>query len=123
VLTLLPRYEQAEYAEMLRDHDVGLALMYTPHPSLVPIEMASAGMLAVTNTFENKTADALAAISPNLIAAEPTIDAVAAALCAAPAAAGDVERRVQGAGIDWPRDWDAAFDDELLARVAVWLGD
>ena len=34
--------------------------MYTPHPSLVPIEMASAGMLTVTNTFENKTADALA---------------------------------------------------------------
>ena len=30
--------------------------MYTPHPSLVPIEMASAGMLTVTNSFENKTA-------------------------------------------------------------------
>ena len=43
-------------AQLLREHDVGLALMYTPHPSLVPIEMASAGMLAVTNTFENKTA-------------------------------------------------------------------
>ena len=27
-----------------------------PHPSLVPIEMASAGMLTVTNSFENKTA-------------------------------------------------------------------
>ena len=52
--------------------------MYTPHPSLVPIEMASAGMLTVTNTFENKTAEALAAISANLIAAEPTIEAVAA---------------------------------------------
>jgi hypothetical protein len=122
-LELIPRAAQADYAALLRGHDVGLALMYTPHPSLVPIEMASAGMLAVTNTFENKTADALAAISPNLIAAEPTIDAVAAALCATTAAAGDVERRVQGAGIDWPRDWDAAFDDELLARVAAWLGD
>ena len=54
--------------------------MYTPHPSLVPIEMASAGMLTVTNSFENKTAEALAAISPNLIAAEPGVEAIAAAL-------------------------------------------
>ena len=66
--------------ELLREHDVGLALMYTPHPSLVPIEMAAAGMLTVTNTFETKTADALAAISPNLVAAEPTLESVVAAL-------------------------------------------
>ena len=55
MLELLPRADQRAYAELLRDHDVGLALMYTPHPSLVPIEMASAGMLVVTNSFENKT--------------------------------------------------------------------
>ena len=76
-LRLLPRVGQEEYAQLLRAHDVGLSLMYTPHPSLVPIEMASAGMLAVTNTFENKTAEALAAISPNLIAAEPGIEPIA----------------------------------------------
>ena len=62
-LELLPRRGQDDYAELLRAHDVGLALMYTPHPSLVPIEMASAGMLTVTNSFENKTAEAMAAIS------------------------------------------------------------
>ena len=54
-VNLLPRSEQRAYAGSLREHDVGLALMYTPHPSLVPIEMASAGMLTVTNSFENKT--------------------------------------------------------------------
>ena len=96
--------------------------MYTPHPSLVPIEMASAGMLTVTNTFENKTADALAHISPNLIAAEPTIEAVADALLAATAAADDAARRVRGSRVDWSRDWDASFDDELLTRVAGFLG-
>jgi hypothetical protein len=79
-------------------------------------------MLTVTNTFENKTAEALAAISPNLIAAEPSIDGVADALCSAAAAAGDAERRVRGSGVEWPRDWNEAFDDELLARVAGLLG-
>ena len=71
--------------------------MYTPHPSLVPLEMASAGMLTVTNTFENKTAEALAAISPNLIAAEPDVDARRRRRsCAAAAGADDVERRARG---------------------------
>ena len=62
--------------------------MYTPHPSLVPIEMASAGMLTVTNSFENKTPEAMAAISPNLIAAEPTVEAWPRRL-ARPAASAD----------------------------------
>jgi hypothetical protein len=121
-LELLPRTPQHDYAALLRGHDVGLALMYTPHPSLVPLEMASAGMLTVTNTFENKTAEALAAISPNLIAAEPSIVAVAEALCGAAAAAEDVARRVRGSEVDWSRDWDRTFDDELLARIAALLG-
>ena len=96
--------------------------MYTPHPSLVPIEMAAAGLLTVTNTFENKTEAALTAISSNLIAAQPSIDAVAEALCEASAGAGDVERRIRGSDVAWPRDWDAAFDPELLARIMRLLG-
>jgi glycosyltransferase involved in cell wall biosynthesis len=120
-LELLPRSAQDRYARLLPEHDVGLALMYTPHPSLVPIEMASAGMLTVTNSFENKTAAALGAISPNLIAAEPTIEGVADALCAAAAAAGDVDRRVRGSRVAWSRDWDDSLDDELLARAAAFL--
>jgi hypothetical protein len=93
--------------------------MHTPHPSLVPIEMASAGLLTVTSTFApHKTAEALAGISPNLLAAEPTVEAVAAALGAATAAAGDAARRVAGAtATAWPRDWACALDDALMAEV------
>ena len=121
-LELLPRAAQRDYGALLRDHDVGLSLMYTPHPSLVPIEMASAGMLTVTNTFENKTPEALREISPNLIAAEPTVAGVAAALCDAAAAAGDAEARVRGSRVRWSRDWDRSFDAALLARISDLLG-
>jgi hypothetical protein len=117
-LRLLPRMSQADYAQALRDHDVGLALMYTPHPSLVPIEMASAGMLTVTNTFENKTSDALRAISGNLVAAPPVIEAIADALGEAVAGADDAERRVRGSAVAWSRDWQASFDEGLVARLA-----
>ena len=101
--------------------DVGLALMYTPHPSLVPIEMAAAGMLAVTNSFENKTAHAMAAISSNLITTEPTIEGVAAGLREAQARASDIEQRLRGSDVRWSRSWGEAFDDELLEHVLAAL--
>jgi hypothetical protein len=121
-LALRPRCDQGAYARLLREHDVGLALMFTPHPSLVPIEMASAGMLTVTNSFENKTPEAMAEISPNLIVAEPTVDGVASALREAVTAVTDVERRVRGSQVRWSSDWNESFDDELLERLAGELG-
>jgi glycosyltransferase involved in cell wall biosynthesis len=120
-LNLLPRSGQSAYAELLREHDVGLALMYTPHPSLVPLEMASAGMLTVTNTFEMKTAVALTTISGNLIAVEPSVEGVADGLMVALAAVSDASRRVRGSHVAWSRSWDESFSDALLQRVLTAL--
>ena len=116
-LSLIPRSSQAEYAELLRSADVGLSLMYTPHPSLPPIEMAAAGMPTVTNTYENKDAAALAGISANLIAAEPTVEGVAAALAGAEAACERYEHRANASKVSWPTNWEDALDDSILARV------
>jgi glycosyltransferase involved in cell wall biosynthesis len=120
-LSLLPRSDQGSYADVLRRHDVGLALMYTPHPSLVPIEMASAGMLTVTNSFENKTDAAMAEISANLHTVEPTVEGIAAGLCEAVARVGDLEGRARGSAVAWSRDWNRSFDDALVDRLAAFL--
>ena len=120
-LELLPRTGQDEYARVLVEHDVGLALMYTPHPSLVPLEMASAGMLTVTNTFENKTAEALGSISSNLIAGPPTVEGVVQALVQAAAGVGDVDRRLRGSEVHWSRDWADSLGPDLLDRVESYL--
>ena len=103
------------------DYDVGLAPVPAPQPGRVPLEMARAGMLAVTTTFENKSAEALAAISPNLVGAKPTIEGIAEALERAASDAGDTERRMRGSALRWSLDWDASFDDELLDRVTGFL--
>jgi hypothetical protein len=110
----------AAEAELPR-HDVGLALLHAPRPGRVPIEMAAAGLLTVTNTFATKTVAALAAISPNLIGAEATIEALAQAVCGAVGGAGDTEARIRGSAVRWSRDWDEAFGDELLDRVTAFL--
>jgi hypothetical protein len=120
-LEMLPRSDQRSYSKLLSQHDVGLALMYTPHPSLVPIEMAAGGMVTVTNCFENKTPEAMATISANLITAEPSIDGIAAGLRAAVAGVSEWERRVQGSHVRWSREWRTSFDDGLLARVEAAL--
>jgi len=64
----------------------------------------------------------MAAISSNLIAAEPTVEAIAAALRSAAAGAGDVSKRLSGAGVDWSTSWEQSFPDELLDRVMGALG-
>jgi glycosyltransferase involved in cell wall biosynthesis len=120
-LELLPRASQTDYAGLLAEHDVGLALMYTPHPSLVPIEMACAGLLTVTNTFENKTAAALREISTNLIAGEPSVEGIVSALGQAAAGVRDAERRVRGSAVNWSRDWEQSFPAGLLERIERYL--
>jgi len=116
-MEVLPRQSQDEYRSLLREHSVGLSLMDTPHPSLVPLEMASAGMLVVTSTFENKTYDALRAISENLIPVEPTVDAIKGGLSDAVAGIEDVDRRIRGSRVEWSRSWQESFDDALTERI------
>jgi hypothetical protein len=121
-VSLIARTAQSEYARLLRSFDVGLALMYTPHPSLVPIEMCAAGMSTVTNTFENKDAAALGRISSNMIAAAPTVEGVAAALADAEARSGRLGDRAAGSRIEWPTSWDEALGPGLLDDVERLLG-
>ncbi len=122
-LALLPRVDLAEYHTMLPGYDVGLALMLTPHPSLVPLEMAAAGQLTVTNTFANKTAAALAALSSNLIAVPPTVTGIRDGLAAAIAAVDDLAGRAAGSKVAWSTRWSDSFDDRLLAALADALAD
>jgi hypothetical protein len=116
-LAVVPRAAQADYARLLASFDVGLALMHTPHPSLVPIEMAAAGMPTVTSSFANKDAAALARISSNLIAADPTVAGIAAALATAESRVGDLDARARGSRVAWPSSWDEALDDRVLAEI------
>lgn len=112
------RTDQRSYAEVVRSHDVGLALMHTPHPSLVPIEMAAAGLAVVTNTWGPKTSDRLRAISPNLLPAEPDVTQLAGAIATAVERSSDVDGRLHGARtVTWPRSRAEAFNSEVMDGV------
>ena len=120
-LEVLNKRDQAGYAKLLGDHDVGLALMGTPHPSLVPLEMASAGMLTVTNSFETKTREVMASIAGNVIAVPPSVDGVVAGLEEAVAGVDDYERRIAGSRVDWSRNWEESLNPDVMRRVVALL--
>lgn len=121
-LNLLPKMSLNEYRDLLPHFDVGLSLMLSPHPSLVPLEMAAAGIRVVTNTFANKTVDVLRGISTNLIPADPTVDGIREALVEAVAGVEDWGGRIEGSRVRWPQDWDVSFDAAFLEKMKGFIG-
>lgn len=68
----------ADYAEFIRSVDLGLCLMYTPHPSYPPLDLAASGAVVVTNRYGNK--QDLNSYSRNIICAELDRDALVVAI-------------------------------------------
>ena len=120
-LQMLARVTLDEYVELLPSYDLGISLMLTPHPSLVPLDMAAAGMVTITNTYANKTAAALEAISTNLIAVPATVVGIKEGLRRALARVDDFEGRIAGAQIHWQTRWSQAFGGEVMTRLKWFL--
>jgi O-antigen biosynthesis protein len=92
------------YAELAGTIDVGLCLMYTPHPSYPPMDLAASGAVVVTNRFGNKTS--LAACCENILCADLTVDAMLLALQEALRLASDeAERSRRFAARRMATDW------------------
>lgn len=85
-----------EYAAMLRQSDIGLSLMLSPHPSYPPFEMAASGMVAVTNDFSTKQME----FGSNIISTEAAPESIAAALQEAWRRSFNTESRIAAAKID-----------------------
>lgn len=74
VVRSLGKLAMEDYPVFLTTVDIGLSLMYSPHPSHPPIEMAAAGAHVVTNGFGPKD---LSRLSPLIRSAPPTPAGVA----------------------------------------------
>jgi hypothetical protein len=120
-LKMLGKFNLDDYRSALLEYDLGLSLMYTPHPSLLPLDMAAAGMLVVSNSCMNKTGEKLLQLSGNLFGAAPHIDGVLEGLKEAVARVDDVDGRLAGAEVHWAKDWDRSFNNQVLQDLKAWL--
>lgn len=68
----------ANYAELIGTVDLGLSLMYTPHPSYPPLDLAASGAVVVTNRFANKLD--FTAYSKNIVCGDLTRESMLEAL-------------------------------------------
>jgi len=116
-LMLHAKMSEEEYTRYVSSMDIGLSLMYAPHPSVVPFEFATTGALVVTNTFENRSAEELAAISANIISGPPTVEGIAECLRQAVARVGNPEERVQNIFNPPFASWNSIFNSNVIAEI------
>jgi len=109
-LHFIGKFPLAEYGRRLADYDVGLSLIYTPHPSVPNFEMAAAGVVTVTNEFSNRSGAQLERVCPNFVVARATIESLVQALRIAVERSDDFEGREANAAFEWPRSWSESFD-------------
>ena len=115
-----PWLDYKGYGQLLRGSDIALSLMLSPHTSYPPLEMAACGRVSVTNTFENKTAEALTALSGNIVPVSATLDGVVSGLRQA------VQRVRSGSidpsGVRAPQAWEESFEQALPWVVERYRG-
>lgn len=106
-----------DYAAQVRAAHVGLSLMFSPHPSYPPLDLAACGAVVVTNRFEPSKHD-LSPYSRNIFCAPPTVAGLTDAIASAIELADDAEARakhVADSGIrrDWPATLAPVVDQIL----------
>ncbi|HEY0182688.1 MAG TPA: methyltransferase domain-containing protein [Rhodopila sp.] len=107
-----------DYAAFVRRMEVGMSLMYTPHPSYPPLDLAASGAVVVTNRFGRKRD--LDRYSPNILCADPDVPALVAALREATALAADpVARAANFARNGLQRDWAVSMAP-AVERLVDW---
>lgn len=123
IMNMMPKLDGGSYGELLGGYDIGLSLMYAPHPGLVHFEMAAAGMNVVVNEYGERNQEYFEKKSKNFVVTRPTISGVAEALGKAAEKALDVEARVnQSMRIGSESSWDRVFTDDFVKQALGRIG-
>lgn len=110
-VTHLPRMPLDEYEVITKTFDLCLTLMSSPHPSLIPMDLAASGAIVVTNTFETKTPEYLTNISKNIIPARPDLYELSSAIIEGVKRTNNTQERFENANVNWPKSWIETWTD------------
>jgi hypothetical protein len=109
---LLQNLEWVDYLRLMRASDLGLALMYTPHPSYPPLDLVACGAVAATNKFGMKTS--LESYSSNIICSDLDSKSLLNGLERGSILAQDrARRRANYLQNSLSRSWQASFENAL----------
>ena len=102
------------YAELIGSVDLGLCLMYTPHPSYPPLDLAASGAVVVTNRCGNKRD--LSGLSRNIVLGNLERESMLEAMAEGVRLAKDEARRTANfAANGLATDWRSALAEVIAA--------
>lgn len=115
-LEVVPKMPLDKYRGFIQDVDIGVSLMYAPHPSLLPYEMALAGAIVLTNEFEERGVDFFEVYEGNIMCFSPTIDSYTQTISKAVArvSAPDFVKHYPSHS---SRQWSDVFSDTFFAEL------
>jgi hypothetical protein len=118
-LKQMPRMNLREYQDSISTFDVGLCLMASSHPSLLPFDLAGSGAVVVTNSFGAKDQAYFDELADGIIVSSPDVPSLVSALRRTVIAAEDLDERYRrGQTMKYPRSWDETFGDEHLQLLS-----
>ena len=117
-LKQMKRMNLSDYQKAIGDFDLGVCLMASPHPSLLPFDLGGSGALVVTNNFGTKDQAYFDGLCKNVISCDPDLDAVVDGIEAAVVRLKGREKRYDNArAMTFPDDWAKTFDAGHVAFV------
>ena len=117
-LKQMERMHLREYQNVISTFDVGLCLMASSHPSLLPFDLAGSGAVVVTNSFGVKDQAYFDTVAQGIIVSTPDVTTLVQALRTAVAASADLTGRYARAqAMKYPRSWDETFRDEHVQLI------
>ncbi|MFK7968588.1 MAG: hypothetical protein AB8B68_05540 [Rickettsiaceae bacterium] len=109
----LPRMSLKEYKEFIGSIDICLTLMATPHPSMIPMDIAGSGGLVVTNLMHTRTKEYYKKISSNIIAVEASRDKIVLGIKQAIIKLEESVDVPKNTKINYPTSWVETWNDEV----------
>ncbi|MGY2736815.1 rhamnosyltransferase WsaF family glycosyltransferase [Sphingomonas sp. UYP23] len=103
-----------DYGKFIRTIDLGLSLMYTPHPSYPPLDLAASGAVVVTNRFGVK--QDLSGYCRNIICGSTDVDDLVKSLALGSALVDDTATREDNYRMNnFSRSWIASLSPVVKA--------
>src|SRR5262249_29444879 len=109
---LLENLAWSDYVTLVRRTDLGLSLMYTPHPSYPPLDLSACAALAGTNRYGRKVS--LEKYSKNILCVDDDVDSLVKGIADGVGLAQDGEKRQRNFRESLlSRDWEKSFEPVL----------
>lgn len=109
----MPRMNLKDYMDSISGYDIGVTLMASPHPSLLPFDLAGSGCVVVTNNCFNKDQSYFDNISGNIISREPDLNDLLDGIAEAVKRVPDLKTRYANAvNMNFPKTWEETWTDE-----------